>query len=86
MLFRSEAEQMKKRIELAKIKQREAKERREAEEAEEESNEEDNTQQPQYIPVYLSEAEFLREMMKRIQGIEVWAKQLTTYLKSREEK
>jgi len=80
----TEAEAVRKRIELAKAKQLEAKQRREAEQ--EESSEEDNIQQPQYVSVYLSEAEFLREMMKKIQGIEQWAQHLTTYLKSREEK
>lgn len=46
----------------------------------------DNYQQPQIqqVPVYLSEAEFLREMMNRIQGIEQWASDLTSYLKSRD--
>lgn len=45
-----------------------------------------STEQPlvQQVPVYLTEGEFLREIMNRVQGLEQWAQELTLYLKTKE--
>lgn len=76
-----EEREIEEKIKLLKLKRVEAQRRKEMEERQQQ--EAISTQQPQYIPIYLSEAELMREVMKKLTSIEMWAQELTTLLKER---
>jgi len=80
---------VKEKIEQAKLDKIENNRRKAEEEARRRSGqtmEEESTPEYIQVPVYLTGGEFLREIMKRVQGLEVWAQQLTNYIKSKESK
>jgi hypothetical protein len=79
-----EAEKLAQKIKLAEFKKAEAERKRVEEEKRKAVEAENLVPRPQYVPIYLSEAEFLREIMKRVQNIELWVQELSNNLKREE--
>lgn len=85
--LKEKVKETEERIEMEKQIKLRDKEIKEAEKLREQrfgkGEEEIQQSQPQYIPILLTEAEFMKEILKRIEGIELWAKELTLHLKSK---
>jgi len=71
----------KKEIEEAKRLKQEKRERQLRE-----TSLQGNQDEPTYVPIYLTEAELLREIIKKLDRLELWARDITTYINSKGDK